>query len=42
MNLPAAPQAGSSLCSDKLRGILAKANKHFLKGGIKNEGRWIW
>ena len=27
MKLPAAPQAGSSLCSDKLQGVLAKANK---------------
>ena len=27
MNLPAAPQEGSPLCSDKLQGILAKANK---------------
>jgi hypothetical protein len=30
MKLPAAPQAGSPLCSDKLRGILAKANKHYV------------
>ena len=27
MKLPAAPQAGSPLRSDKLQGILAKANK---------------
>jgi len=25
--IPVAPQAGSPLCSDKLQGILAKANK---------------
>jgi len=28
MNFPAAPQAGSPLCSDKLLGILAKVNKY--------------
>jgi hypothetical protein len=28
MKLPAAPQAGSSLCSDKLQGILVKANNY--------------
>jgi len=38
MKLPAAPQAGSPLCSDKLQGILAKASKTSERGVNKREG----